>query len=274
MQSPPATLPMFRLGAGSGAALSKPVPLPADHDVKLKSWSDSEQDSELIALEEGELGSDRTGSGTSSGTGSGTGSESGIEVSRAGLTSMFEEAQEALVAWQCPLALAYLQQQLRERHEQWLSRDRLRMRLDFHGFEERVILGDGNCQFASVSDQLFGSPRYHKAVRAAVAEQLRRDPERYSPYVLENPFEKYVTGMEVSGTWGDHVTLQATADAYGVQTMLLTSFAQGCIIEVNPEKKANTGQVLWLSFWAEFHYGSLYPKGKAPSPWEDQCVIA
>lgn len=152
------------------------------------------------------------------------------------------------------------------------SRERLRLRLDFYGVEERPIRGDGNCQFASVSDQLYGTPRRHPEVRAAVVRRLRSEPELYSPYVPGQSYDAYVEEIAGCGAWGDHVTLQALADALGVRVVVLTSFQQEAILEIRPRKdqQQGSGRVLWLSFCAEVHYSSLYPKGRAPLPREEE----
>merc|ERR1719356_79434 len=144
-----------------------------------------------------------------------------------------------------------------------LSRERLRERLRHYGVEERAIVGDGNCQFASAADQLFGSPARHPEVRAAAVAQLQAEPERYRPFVAGRDFQGYTTAMGRDGEWGDNVSLQAIADAFGVHTVVVTSFPQACIIEIQP-RKVKSEQVIWLSFWAELHYGSLRPRGSAP----------
>ncbi|KAH9700471.1 OTU domain-containing protein [Citrus sinensis] len=40
--------------------------------------------------------------------------------------------------------------------------------------------------------------------------------------------------LERSGEWGDHVTLQAAADLYGVKIFVITSFKDTCYIEILP----------------------------------------
>jgi len=157
------------------------------------------------------------------------------------------------------------------------ARERLQLRLDLYGVEERPIRGDGNCQFASASDQLYGTPRHHKAVRAAVVRRLKSDPDHYSPYVPRQSYEDYVEEISGTGSWGDHVTLQALADAFGVSVVVLTSFAQESVLEIRPWKgRPNTGRVLWLSFCAEVHYQSLYPRAKVAPEDElasDCCIF-
>jgi hypothetical protein len=104
-------------------------------------------------------------------------------------------------------------------------------------------------QFRALSDQLFRSPAHHEHVRRRVVRQLRARPERYSAHVPE-AFRQYCTRMAGDGSWGDHVTLQAAADAYGARVCVLTSFMESCFIEIQPEEQG-TDRVLWLSFWAE-----------------------
>jgi len=36
---------------------------------------------------------------------------------------------------------------------------------ELYGLEERIIRGDGNCQFSALSDQLFNTDKYHVQVR-------------------------------------------------------------------------------------------------------------
>ncbi len=66
------------------------------------------------------------------------------------------------------------------------------------------------------------------------------------------------------GTWGDHLTLQAAADAFRVRVCLLTSYRDAFVVEVAPREEEGrpgpsaTGPVLWLSFFAALHYNSLY----------------
>lgn len=56
--------------------------------------------------------------------------------------------------------------------------------------------------------------------------------------------------MSCDGTWGDHVTLQAAADALGLRIHVLSDYLQEAYIEVLPELRKST-KVLQLCFWAE-----------------------
>lgn len=142
------------------------------------------------------------------------------------------------------------------------SRERLSDRLETYCLEERVVVGDGNCQFRALADQLYGDQGQHAAVRRAVADKLRLSRAFYAPYV-PGDYDQYVRDVATDGTWGDHVTLQAAADALGVGISLITSFEDAEFVEIEPRGGRSSSRVLWLSFWAEFHYNSLYSKGEA-----------
>ncbi|KAG5377406.1 hypothetical protein IGI04_042002 [Brassica rapa subsp. trilocularis] len=171
--------------------------------------------------------------------------------------------------------------------EQVSDHQRLSQRLQLYGLVENKIQGDGNCQFRALSDQLYRSPEHHSAVREQVVNQLAYNREMYEGYVpmAYNDYLKTMkrsetlsllsvlsTGILIviyyehrNGEWGDHVTLQAAADWFGVRMFVITSFKDTCYIEILPHlQKSN--RLICLSFWAEVHYNSIYPEGELPAP--------
>lgn len=136
------------------------------------------------------------------------------------------------------------------------SHQRLFDRLKLYGLSEIKVDGDGNCQFRALSEQLYQTPVHHNAVRDEVVNQLASHPEFYQGYVPMN-YDEYVKKMSKSGEWGDHVTLQAAADFYGVKISLVTSFKDTCFIQISP-RKTKSKRVVFLSFWAEVHYNSIH----------------
>lgn len=139
---------------------------------------------------------------------------------------------------------------------------RLLDRLQVYELIERQIQGDGNCQFCALSDQFYRSPDYHKFVRQQVVNQLKSHRDTYEGYVPMD-YDDYLKKIARTGEWGDHVTLQAAADSYGVKIFVVTSFKDTCSIEIIP-KSQKTKRVVFLSFWAEVHYNSIYPQGDLP----------
>ncbi|OMO73610.1 Ovarian tumor, otubain [Corchorus olitorius] len=141
--------------------------------------------------------------------------------------------------------------------------ERLLNRLQTYGFVEHKVPGDGNCQFRALSDQLYQTPDNHKVVRRQVVNQLKSHRETYEGYVPMD-YDDYLKKMSKSGEWGDHVTLQAAADSYGKRIFVITSFKDTCYIEILPNFQKSKG-VIFLSFWAEVHYNSIYFEGDQPS---------
>jgi len=135
-------------------------------------------------------------------------------------------------------------------------RERLSQLLREHGVRERPVEGDGNCQFRALADQLYGSEDHHAAIREQVIDQLRAEPHRYKGFVEGGNYDDYVAEMARNGTWGDHVTLQAAADAMGARIHVLTDNLTEAFIQVLPQSQ-KTSKVLKISFWAEVHYNSL-----------------
>ncbi|KAI4369156.1 hypothetical protein MLD38_017639 [Melastoma candidum] len=136
--------------------------------------------------------------------------------------------------------------------------ERLRERLQLYDLVEHKVQGDGNCQFRALSDQLYKTPDDHEYVRQEIVKQLKNHRDLYEGYVPMD-YDEYLVKMSQSGEWGDHVTLQAAADVYEAKIFVITSFKDTCYIEILP-----TGQKpkldLFLSFWAEVHYNSIYPQ--------------
>ena len=82
----------------------------------------------------------------------------------------------------------------------------------------------------------------------------------YSPYIGDaSQFEAYCIKMANGGEWGDHVTLQAIANAFSVDINLVTSYHFNGVIEVTARSAERASRACWLSFWAEVHYNSIYP---------------
>ncbi|XP_019709805.2 OVARIAN TUMOR DOMAIN-containing deubiquitinating enzyme 12 isoform X1 [Elaeis guineensis] len=140
---------------------------------------------------------------------------------------------------------------------------RLIDRLQLYDLVELKVQGDGNCQFRALSDQFYRTPEHHKFVRQQVVNQLKSHPEIYEGYV-PMAYGDYLKKLSKSGEWGDHVTLQAAADSYGVKIFVITSFKDTCYIEILPNVQKSK-RVIFLSFWAEVHYNSIYPEGDLPT---------
>ncbi|KAL7198235.1 hypothetical protein ACSBR2_020695 [Camellia fascicularis] len=144
-----------------------------------------------------------------------------------------------------------------------LDHQRLLDRLQLYQLVEFKVKGDGNCQFRSLSDQFYRTPVHHKFVRQQIVNQLNSCRDIYEGYV-PMAYSDYLKKISRGGEWGDHVTLQAAADLYGVKIFVITSFEDTCYIEILPNVQKSK-RVIFLSFWAEVHYNSIYPEGEVPA---------
>ncbi|XP_049400114.1 OVARIAN TUMOR DOMAIN-containing deubiquitinating enzyme 9-like [Solanum stenotomum] len=130
------------------------------------------------------------------------------------------------------------------------DQQRQRERFELYEFVEQEVSGEGNCQFRSISDQIYGSCEHHKLVREQVVKQL-----------------KFCQEMSNCGEWGDNVTLQAAADSYGVKIFVITSFKDTDYIEILPQSDCDhkSNKMIYLSFCAELRYNSMYPQEEYPA---------
>eukprot|EP00906_Rhabdomonas_costata_P013189 RCo018961 len=153
---------------------------------------------------------------------------------------------------------------------------RLQDRLRRHGFVERAVTGDGNCQFRAVSDQLFGSEEHHAQLRASAVKWLKEnavtplgDPataSRWPDFLDTDEFhdwKAYVEYITKDGSWGDHLSLLALAEALS-STMEVISSVQvkdendpQYITRVEPQLSPSQ-RTMYLSHLHERHYNSLW----------------
>ena len=134
----------------------------------------------------------------------------------------------------------------------------MRRRLDGLGLRENEVDGDGNCQFRAIADQLYGSPDRYAEVRADIVEHLRSNSARYSAFVPES-YDAYIEDMGLDGNWGDHLTLIAASNVYGLEIRVYTSYDRNWERVIRPTDDGNIRRVIQLSFYAELHYNSVHP---------------
>ncbi|KYQ96674.1 OTU domain containin protein [Tieghemostelium lacteum] len=147
-----------------------------------------------------------------------------------------------------------------------LAEKRLSERLELYMLKnKKEIPGDGNCQFHALSDQLYGDLSHSADIRKSIVQWLRKNKDHsltngavLSQFVGDRDWEQYCNEMEKLGTWGDHLTLLAAAEIYGLKISIISSVESTShfFIEVIPTK-IQKDKVLLLSHYAEFHYGSL-----------------
>lgn len=80
------------------------------------------------------------------------------------------------------------------------------------GLYAAPTLGDGNCLFRALSDQLYGSPSKHHQLRAAICDWIESHKTRYAPFVEdERGLDVHLRCMRENATYGGHMELSAFA---------------------------------------------------------------
>ncbi|KIW11961.1 hypothetical protein PV08_09235 [Exophiala spinifera] len=103
------------------------------------------------------------------------------------------------------------------------------------GMYQKQIAGDGNCLFASLSDQLYGTPAKHPEIRASIIDHMRTFRPLFEHYVhkddvqqrrtlrsaksavrqeSEDAFEEYLSLMSRPGTYGGEPELVAFCQVF------------------------------------------------------------
>ncbi|KAG9217661.1 hypothetical protein CCMSSC00406_0003650 [Pleurotus cornucopiae] len=80
------------------------------------------------------------------------------------------------------------------------------------GLYAAPTLGDGNCLFRALSDQLYGSPSRHAQLRQDICDWIEGHKTRYEPFVDdERGLDVHLQCMRQNATYGGHLELSAFA---------------------------------------------------------------
>lgn len=128
---------------------------------------------------------------------------------------------------------------IRSKQEDEATRGALRRlddRLSQAGLVRRSQLGDGNCQFRSLAQQILRNPELHMFIRFMATEHMKRHYARdYAPlFDGEEDFMRYIATMRLPKTWGDEMTLRAVADAFKCSILVVTSDVQRWLLRFDP----------------------------------------
>lgn len=131
---------------------------------------------------------------------------------------------------------------------------RLTLRLKDLNLGMQIQLGDGNCQFRSVSKLLFGSPEHHLLVRSKAIEYMEQNKPRFQNFLGED-FALYLKEMSRAGSWGDELTLRAIAESFQIMISVITSASANWFIRYVPGTTVQ-GEI-FLAYVFPVHYNAL-----------------
>lgn len=143
---------------------------------------------------------------------------------------------------------------------------RLAMRLQHLKLDMWEMVGDGNCQFRSISNALYGSEQHHGLVRDTVVRYMAANKAEFEPYLGED-WRRYINDMAADGTWGDELTLRACCDAYGIMFSVITSDEAHWFVRYKPSKlqvyKGSPREV-FLTYISPVHYNAIRRRTSQP----------
>ena len=111
--------------------------------------------------------------------------------------------------------------------------------------------------FKTISHQLYGECNHHLDVRNAGAKYMSENPERFIESNIESSWMDYLANMSTSGTWCDHLIIQAVADIFNLRVHIVESdenFAVSNIVEAVEPSTPPT--VIYIGHLGEYHYVS------------------
>ncbi|KAK7261196.1 hypothetical protein RIF29_27501 [Crotalaria pallida] len=81
------------------------------------------------------------------------------------------------------------------------------------GYEVKRMLGDGNCLFRAVADQVYGDSELYDLVRQKCIAYMEQERDHFSQFITED-FESYCTRKRRDKVFGNNVEIQAICDMY------------------------------------------------------------
>ena len=99
--------------------------------------------------------------------------------------------------------------------------------------------GDGNCQFGELCFWLnrLGIHRSPEKVREEIVEYLGNNPTDTEGLPLELyavPWSQYLQSMATDGTYGNQITLQAAADLYNIEVLVVSTLGYNATTLISP----------------------------------------
>ena len=88
-------------------------------------------------------------------------------------------------------------------------------------FKFKDVIGDGNCGYRAIANQLFGNENYHNIIRVDVYDYLKLNSERFKELNFEVngeliDSEKYIKKIKKSGFWMGDLEMSVINKIYDV----------------------------------------------------------
>ena len=148
-----------------------------------------------------------------------------------------------------------------QKHFSW---DALDDELKPHGLKSYETGAQGNCQYHVIAFLLnqYGIGKSHTLVRQEVCDEMTIHSELYREFVpttngedAGTSYAAFVNRQSMDGEWGEHVTLQAACNVYGLTLKMFCPHE--CTVHFKPNTwSTNTSPCMHgnIAFLPEIHY--------------------
>lgn len=101
------------------------------------------------------------------------------------------------------------EEEFKKLREEWMSHELAFIkRCEENGFKWVSIEADGNCIFSSMSDQLYGTSKYHMEIREFVCDYMDIERAHFRNFVThKNGLLRYIEEMREDGKWAGDIEL-------------------------------------------------------------------
>ncbi|KAJ2162017.1 2-oxoglutarate dehydrogenase E1 component [Coemansia sp. RSA 552] len=142
---------------------------------------------------------------------------------------------------------------------------RLNRALKKSGLYCKDIVGDGNCLFRSLADQVDGTSDTHLRHRDSVCDYLLRHRGDFEPFMDEHsPFDRYVGNMRQPGVYGGNLELVAFARNYRVDIKVYQTGGTVFVISgappSSPDDPNRSMPAVHIAYHSYEHYSSVRNK--------------
>ena len=101
----------------------------------------------------------------------------------------------------------------------------------------------------------------HQDIRDEVIQELKKNRDRYDGFFVGlGGLDAYITKMGRDSEWGDHVTLQAFANAYETSIDIISDYSGDECMTIVPGEGLLIQRQIQICFYAEIHYDSVRSK--------------
>jgi len=127
------------------------------------------------------------------------------------------------------------------------------------GLKIRDVIGDGNCLFRALGDQLEGDDRAHIRHRQDVVRYITEHRADFEPFIEDDvPFDKHIQNLAVDGTFGGNDSIVAFARLHKLTVVIHQ--LDSPVWEVHGEAEgtaSNKIRQLHISYHNGDHYASV-----------------